>query len=97
MHTYIDQEGKRQRLAIPLQGSPTESFHPDWVKPEDPLPDACVVDEDQGILTCPVDGWSTNFKPESRASFNVARARMARHCKSSKDDRVREFGEKVFA
>jgi hypothetical protein len=96
VHTYIDAQGERQRLAIPLQGSPLETFHPDWVKPEEPLPDTYIVDEEQGILTCPVDGWSTNFKAESRSSFNVARARMSRHCKSSKDDRVREFGEKVF-
>ena len=95
--TYIDADGNRQPLAVSLTESPVASFHPDWVKPEAPLPDAYVVDEDQGILTCPVDGWSTNFKPESRSSFNVARARMARHCKSSKDERVREFALKAFS
>jgi hypothetical protein len=94
--TYLDEDGARQRLALNLKGSPTAAFHPDWVKPEAPLPDAYDIDEDQGIISCPVDGWSTMFKPESRSSFNVARARMARHCKASKDDRVREFGEKVF-
>jgi hypothetical protein len=94
--TYLDENGKRQPLAIELKGSPTKTFHPDWVKPEAPLPDDCTIDSDEGIITCPVDGWSTNFKPDSRSSFNMARARVARHCKSSTNDRVREFGAKVF-
>jgi hypothetical protein len=94
--TYIDDQGARQPLALSLQDSPIAAFHPEWVKPEAPLPDACDIDAELGSISCPVDGWSTMFKPESRSSFNVARARMARHCKASKDDRVRAFGEKVF-
>ena len=94
--TYMDANGQRQPLAVSLQDDPTAPFHPDWVKPEEPLPEDCEVDSERGILTCPVDGWSTNFKPDSRSSYNVARARMSRHCKNSTDDRVREFGMKVF-
>jgi len=47
-------------------------------------------------MSCPVDGFSTNWKPDSRQSYNLARARMSRHCKASKDPRVVEFGLKVF-
>ena len=71
--TYIDDQGARQPLALSLQDSPIAAFHPDWIKPEAPLPDACDIDEELGSISCPVDGWSTMFKPESRSSFNVAR------------------------
>ena len=93
--TYMDENGKRQRFAVKLRDDLPQNFSPSWVKPEEPLPEL-VEDAEKGFLQCPVDGWSTNFNPESRASANVARARMAKHCKTSKDDRVREFGLKVF-
>ena len=79
-----------------LRDAAGELFKAPWVKPEEPLPDALIEDTEHGTLTCPVDQFVTNFKPESRQSYNLARARMGRHCKTSKDDRVREFGMKVF-
>lgn len=94
--TYLLPNGERQRFAIELDGSVIMDFKPSWVKEEEPLPSDCTVDMERGILTCPVDGWSTDFHAESRSAFNLARARMSRHCRHSKDARVQEFGQKVF-
>jgi len=94
--TYMDSTGKRIPFRIELQPQSLQDFTPTWVPDEEPLPTELVHDEEKGFLQCPVDGWSTNYNPDSRSAFNLARARMARHCKTSKDDRVREFGLKVF-
>lgn len=95
--TYMDADGKRQPFRVELHdiGTP-QDFKPSWVKEEEPLPDALVEDAEKGVLQCPVDGWATNYNPDSRSAYNMAKARMSRHCKTSKDDRVREFGLKVF-
>ena len=93
--THIDNKGNRHRFAIPLHAQ-GPGFVPAWLQPEEPLPDECVLDLDKGFIQCPVDGWATNFNPASQSSQNVARARMAKHCRGSKDERVREFGLKVF-
>ena len=61
------------------------------------MPDACVEDAEKGVMSCPIDGFATNWNPESRKAYNLARARMARHCRSSKNPRVQEFGLKVFS
>ena len=94
--TYINDDGTRQRFAVPLHTDRGEAFEPPWATETEPIPDECVVDEDKGFIQCPVDGWTANFNPDSRSSQNMARARMAKHCRASKDDRVREFGLKVF-
>jgi len=94
--TWIDSHGKRHPFRVPLQQTTPQDFKADWVQEDAPLPDELVHDPAKGFLQCPVDGWSTNYNPESRSAYNVARARVARHCKASKDDRVREFGLKVF-
>ena len=94
--TYIDSDGTRHPFGVTLRDAAGELFKAPWVKPEEPLPDALIEDTEHGTLTCPVEQFVTNFKPESRQSYNLARARMGRHCKTSKDDRVREFGMKVF-
>jgi hypothetical protein len=94
--TYLDTKGNRVPFAVKLQDINPQDFVPDWVQQDEPLPTELVHDAEKGFLQCPVDGWSTNYNPESRQAYNIARARMSRHCKTSKDDRVREFGLKVF-
>jgi len=94
--TYIDQDGTRHRFAVPLHTNEGTDFTPPWMQEAEPVPDECVIDVDKGFMQCPVDSWATNFNPDSRQSQNMARARMAKHCRSSKDERVREFGLKVF-
>jgi len=93
--TYIDDNGNRQPLAVSWQEQ-APGFTADWVKAEEPLPEGLIEDAEKGVLQCPVDGFATNYNSDSQRSHNLARARMARHCKTSKDDRVREFGLKVF-
>ena len=94
--TTIKANGERELLAVSLHDPLSSAFQAPWAKPQEPVPEACVEDAEKGVLQCPVDGWTTNFKPESRQSYNLARARMTKHCKASKDERVREFGLKAF-
>ena len=93
--TWLDEDGKRHPFKVPLHEQSMQEAMP-WTKEAEPIPDAYIHDEEKGVIQCPIDGWSTNYNPDSRSAFNVARARMARHCKASKDERVREFGMKVF-
>ena len=79
-----------------LRDTAAEVFKAPWVKKAEPVPDALIEDTENGSLKCPVDGWVANFKIDSRQSYNMARARMAKHCRASKDDRVQEFAVKVF-
>jgi hypothetical protein len=94
--TFFDDNGDRKPLSLNLRGAGHGEFIAPWIKTEEPIPDALDEDMERGVLQCPVDGWATNFKPESRQSYNIARARMAKHCRSSKNERVREFATKVF-
>jgi hypothetical protein len=94
--TYFDENGDRQPLHLMLRDAEPVSFKAPWVKKEAAIPDSLIEDTDKGVLQCPIDGWATNFKPESRQSYNIARARMAKHCRSSKDERVQEFAVKIF-
>tara|TARA_R100001086_G_scaffold246499_1_gene178823 strand:- start:3040 stop:3684 length:645 start_codon:yes stop_codon:yes gene_type:complete len=94
--TYIDDNGNRQPLAVSFRDVLPTAFKAPWIPSEEPIPDQLVEDMDKGVIQCPIDGWAANFKPESRQSYNMARARMARHCKSSKNERVQEFAMKVF-
>ena len=87
--TWLDEDGKRHPFKLRLHDQAADAIMP-WTK------EAYIHDEDKGVIQCPIDGWSTNYNPDSRSAFNVAHARMARHCKASKDERVREFGMKVF-
>jgi hypothetical protein len=95
--TYFDDQGERKPLSISLRDPESVAFRPPWTKVAEPIPDTLTEDLEKGLLQCPVDGWATNFKPESRASYNMARGRMVRHCKTSKDERVREFALKAFS
>ena len=95
--TYFDDQGERQPLSVSLRDPESVAFRPPWTKVAEPIPDTLTEDLEKGLLQCPVDGWATNFKPESRSSYNMARGRMARHCETSKDERVREFALKAFS
>jgi hypothetical protein len=96
VNTYLEDNGERTKFSVDLQYSTKEKFIAPWAKPEAPVPDACVEDHERGVIECPIDGWTANFKPESRQSYNMARARMSKHCRASKDERMREFAMKVF-
>ena len=95
--TYIDEQGIHHPLQLELHDSAVPDMEMPWAQhTKEPIPDEIIHDAKNGKLECPGDGWATNYNPDSRMAYNVARARMARHCKTSKDDRVREFGLKVF-
>jgi hypothetical protein len=96
VRTYFTENGERKPFAVPLVEVIPEAFAAPWVKADEPIPDACLENAEKGTMECPIDGFSTQWNPDSRQAYNLARARMARHCKSSKDPRVVEFGLKVF-
>ena len=97
VNTYIDSNGNRKKFSVAFVDAGTDQFVAPWVKEQKPIPDNILEDWDKGRLECPVDGWTTSFKPDSKQSYNLARARIAKHCRSSKDERVREFALKVFS
>ena len=94
--TYFDENGDRHPLAVNLREKSMPDFNAPWVKKAEPIPESLIEDAEKGVLQCSIDGWTTNFKPESRQSYNMARGRMAKHCRASKDERVQEFAVKVF-
>ena len=95
--TYFVEGGKRKPFAVPLVETAVEALAAPWqAAAEEPIPDACIEDAEKGVMSCPIDGFSTNWNPDSRKAYNLARSRVARHCKRSKNPRVQEFGRKVF-
>ena len=88
--TYFDTDGQRKSLIIQLMDVDLTEWVPEWASPEPPAapkvdPAAAVITNDQANrVECLVCGHTESFKPESRASFNAARARMSRHLRSSK-------------
>ena len=95
---WIDDEGKRHKLAIDLVHPTVAAFQPKWVKPDTPLPEDFIDDPKKGKLECPLCGWVTQYNPDSRSTYNVARARAAAHCKQARKEAElhREFGTVVF-
>ena len=97
--SYFDENGDRKAFALALRDTPVEGFVPSWIKPEEPLPDDLKVDMDSHTVACPLCGWSTNFKGESHSSLNLARSRVAKHLKASKEapERHRDLWQKLFS
>lgn len=83
VRTWIDSEGKRHPLAVELKGIKDEEFVADWVKPQEPLPTDLIEDMENGNVACPVCKYSQVFKPDSPASYRMAKARISKHMKSS--------------
>jgi hypothetical protein len=99
VRTWIDADGARHKFALDLKPADHEPFVADWVKPQEPLPTELIEDLAQGVVTCPLCGYSQSFNSESAASHRMARARIGKHCKSSgvKDPyRHRQFYTHVF-
>lgn len=95
--TYFDAKGNRLPFILHLVPDNHAQWVPDWATPEQAVATAnpaLKVDPRAGILVnnasnrieCLVCGHTESFKPESRSSFNAARARTSKHLRSSRDE-----------
>ena len=95
--TYFDERGKRHSLLLNLYGVGGGAWVPEWAKTGKgtDAPDSTVtglsLNETANRYEC-FCGHTEHFKPESRSSFNAAKARMGKHAMRAKD-RVDEHRE----
>lgn len=79
VRTYFDSEGNRIPFKISLIPASEEAWTPDWIAQAKAIPAwKLVVNDTLHRIECPC-GATETFKPESRASYNAARARMSKH------------------
>lgn len=101
VRTYFDEKGKRQTFAIALTESAEvkadEVFAPEYAGADMPT-DGIKVDPDNRRIECLVCGHTESFNPESRASYNAARARISKHLRKAtiEPDRHREVHTAEF-
>lgn len=82
--TYFDSEGKRVKFEINLVEDEQEQWQPEWISnPKEAETPQLVVDETNNRIECSVCGHTESFNPESRASFNAARARISKHLRKA--------------
>lgn len=82
--TYFDDQGARQDLGVDFQT--VESAVPDWVtaRKAEIAPTALTIDDEKGIVTCPICGHNEIFEPDQPSKKNMALARMSRHLVKAK-------------
>ena len=100
VHTYFDEKGERHEFAVPLLGTDEVTWVPDWAKGPTDVPTdktGIWVDSPNNRFEC-FCGHTESFGPDSRSSYNSARARMSKHLRSAKDevDRHREIHTNEF-
>ncbi len=105
VRTYFTATGERKPLAIFLLGDPVTGWMPEWAKDghsvstDVPSPESGMrLNEKDNRWEC-FCGHTEHFKPESRASQNSARARMAKHLLKATDetDKHREIHTNEFS
>ena len=101
--SYFDKEGNRIPFAVKFVPDEVSDWTPEWLQKvaetDQPAPtDGLKVDEVSNRIECLICGHTESFKPESRASFNAARARTSKHLRSATDrvDEHREVHSKEF-
>lgn len=92
VRTYFDSEGNRIPFKISLIPAAQEAWQPEWIAQVKAMPAwKLVVNSELNRIECPC-GATETFKPESRASYNAARARMSKHLRRV-TDQVEEHRE----
>ena len=89
--TYFAKDGSRVPFAVPFVPDGVEAWEPEWLAKvaaaDQPAPtDGLKVDEVNNRVECLVCGNTQSFNPNSRASFNAARARMSKHLRTAITD-----------
>ena len=98
VRSYFSPDGERVRFEIPL----FNEFAGEWAPPgftEKSTSGGLVVDDVNNRIECKVCGHTESFKPESRASYSAARARMSKHLRKATDkvDEHREIHTAEFS
>ena len=87
--TYFDENGNRKTLAIELVPDGMTDWTPEWVKPVEgkkTVAKTISLNASANRIECEICGHTESFKPESRASFNAARARISKHLRKGKSE-----------
>lgn len=92
VRTYFDSTGKRIPFAIHLvESGVTGQWKPKWASAQSEVKEALSIKTPEGknCIECGVPGCghTETFRPDSRSSYNAARARMSKHCRVSKQDK----------
>lgn len=97
VRTYFDADGQRQKFEIELVQDLATDWTPDW-KATDAPATGLKVDGDKRRVECLICGHTEGYNPDSRASFNAARARMSKHLRTTKlsPDTHRELHTREF-
>lgn len=84
VRTYFDAKGERVPFAVELVSQGDVEWNPEWVKADQPASGAGItVNQEKNRIEC-FCGHTESFNPESRGSFNAARARTSKHLRSAK-------------
>lgn len=84
IRTYFDEHGNRQRFAVALQGD-GPAFNVPWLQKAKTYSDL-TVDDEKGVLTCPICGHAETYAPDSQSQRSMAQTRMARHLLGAKKE-----------
>lgn len=86
VRTYFGPDGQRIPFAVELVPTGDVEWSADWVTADLPAKGAGIqVNQDANRVEC-FCGHTESFNPESRGSFNAARARMSKHLRTAKAD-----------
>jgi hypothetical protein len=95
VRTYFGPDGQRHKFAVDLVPEGVEEYQPSWMA--DQPKDGLKVSTEFNRIEC-FCGYTERYNPESRGSFNSARARMSKHLRSATEevDRHREVHTNEF-
>jgi hypothetical protein len=84
--TYFEKGGERKEFRISLFSDGQEGdWSPDWEGSPDATPvpveatKKLIDDPEKNRIECPICHHTESYRPDSRGSFNAARARMSKH------------------
>ncbi len=87
VRTYFGPDGERVRFEVDLVPDSRTDWDADWVKADEPKPKSgLTVDHDNKRIECGICGHTESFNPDSRASYNAARARTSKHLRTATEE-----------
>lgn len=98
VRTYFNSAGERVKFAIELLPSNEVPWQPSWTAADLPK-SGLKVDAAMKRIECLVCNHTEGYNPESRGSFNAARARMSKHLRTATEEtsQHREVHTQEFA
>lgn len=90
--TYFRPDGSRAEFAVSLTDEGSATWVPEWIdravaEPEKQAPKpvklSLTVNAEANRIECDICGHAESFNPESRQSYNSARARISKHLRKA--------------